>query len=295
MAGKTRANTQVKESLSTPKQNTTSAGKRVATDSNSLPAVTLVEMEQRLSKVTEEIVSRISAEMKSLRYDLTQRIALIEQNLAVHVKEIDKSLYDLHKRVEEMETHLAESQTLKREVADLQRRCESYEKREIAADAVLFGIPQLPGENVETIFHRLCHTIDCTPPTLKSAFRTQKQSKTYDSPIIFKFSSPQEKNSVLTSVALYRKRNNRQLCLQDVGINSAKNNNIYMHGSLTSRNRSFLQQAVRLKRRKQLFSVYTRFGSVFVKESVNGMTIQIENDETLNAIAAAGRNQEDAT
>lgn len=318
--------TLAKESAPTPKQYSTPAGRKGAVN-NSTPAaykpaqgVTLIDFEERLAKLTDDIVSRISTEMNLLRNDVIYRISLIEDRLATHakdvetsleklqsrqeeaelkIKEVEKSLKSLQEQGEDMKMHLAESQTLEGEVADLQKRCDVLERREIAADAIIFGIPQLPNENLKTIFHHLCHSIDCMPPTLKAVFRSQRQRRNNgppitdktDTPIIVKFSSPHERNTVLQAVALFCK-NERQLCLQDVGIKADNNKNIHMYGSMTSKNRSLYHRAVRLKRNKQLFSVFTHLGSVYVKESAHAKGILVENDRIMNAIAASCQTRE---
>lgn len=249
------------------------------------------ELDRFVRNITDDIVSRITKELKDLRSEFMQRFEIIENNLSAHVKYTNKSIESLQVRVTKLETHLETFNVMKEEVADLQARCDTFERKEVAADAVLLGIPQLPNEDLMSIFNKICHTVQCVPTSLKAAFRTQQQNKNilHNSPIILKFSSPKERNTVLKCVALFHKTNKRLLHLEDIGVKvqGKEKQNIHLHGSLTTKNRSFLRRAMRLKHNGALFTVYTHSGSVFVKESADSESILIQNDATMNAIAAS--------
>lgn len=141
----------------------------------------------------------------------------------------------------------------------------------------------MPDENLKNIFNRLCYTLDLNPPALKNVFRTHRRNNTDDPPVILQFASVRERNTVLKAVAIYRKQSNRSLCLHDLGFEGS-NSKVFVNESLTQRNRSLLQHAVRMKKRKQLFAVYTKFGSVFIKISAKGESVAVDD---LNSLCAA--------
>lgn len=62
---------------------------------------------------------------------------------------------------------------INKEVTALQRQIESLEWKNTASDAVFFGIPQFPKENLKSLFHQFILSIDVRQPVLKDIFRTK--------------------------------------------------------------------------------------------------------------------------
>lgn len=163
----------------------------------------------------------------------------------------------------------------------------------LASDAILFGVPHLCNENLTSIFNHLCLTVECQPPTLRSIFRSHQRDGCNDPPIILKFFNTTDKYSVIKSLAEYRIKEKRQLCLRNFGLDSDKN--VYLNESLTKKNRSLIKRAVQLKHKKIIFSAFTKNGLVMIKETKEGRNTVIDNEEALNMIVARRQAAEKAS
>lgn len=244
-----------------------------------------------LSKHTDVIITSLKCELTNTRNELLLKIQNIEQQLAENVKNINSAIFDLSQRVSSIEHVVTNSLT--GEVSELRKRCDMLERKEFIADAVVFGIPQLPKENLTNIINTLCDNIKITPPMLKSSFRTKPRNRSDEPAAILHFASAGERNKMLRALSDFRKKNKRQLLLSDFGFDAGSRKMVFVNESLTPRNRSLLQLATRMKKEGKISTVYTKSGSVHVKFSNDGESMVVEDFDSLNA--AAERHQSSRT
>lgn len=251
-------------------------------------SLTLSPLEDRLSKQHEALIETLRTQIAKIRTDFLSTIADLEKTWAARFENVNSTLANVIGRVESIEAN-AETKVLKEKLLDVNNHIDTLERKEIAADAVLFGVPVLDDENLESYINTLCNTINCTPPVIRNIFRAKSRSANNrrPPPIVVQFSKVHDRNSVLHAAAVHRKNQRRELCLHDAGINSDVS--CYINESLTKTNRALLQGAVRFKHSKQLFAVHTHKGSVFIKLTERGQSFPVKNSEALYAIVNNGR------
>lgn len=155
----------------------------------------------------------------------------------------------------------------------------------VANDSFLFGVPYFDDENLNSTFNLLCDALTIKPPTIKTIYRTRARTDCKDTPIIIKFKTPYDRNFVLKSIAQFRKQKKRDLCLQDIDLNSTKA--LHMREALTKSNQTIFQHAMALKKQKQLSSVYASRGIVYVKRLMNEAAEPIDCIESLDRVACS--------
>lgn len=274
--------------LSTPTQLNSPAPKPLASDN---AALTLKVLEEHLTKHTDLLRHSLMEEISMFRNEIILKIEEIKDAWMQRFDELNVNMSTLTERITKLEEHTnAVSHAHNAEVLALRQQINALERKEVVGDAVLFGIPELPDENLKHLFNRLCHTIDCKPPPLKNIFRARRRINsnttvlTTPSSIVLKFNSFQDRNAVLKAASNYRKLNNRELSLRDLGLEL--DNSCYLNESVTKHTRLLLQSAITLKRKKQLFSAYTKFGSLYVKKFATGKSFLIESADDLHAAVA---------
>lgn len=272
---------------STPTHSPSLAIKQVNNDT----ALTVKVLEDHLTKQAESMRLGFAEEISKMRSEFLLKFDEIIESWCHRFDEVNKTISRIAERLDQFEEGTNTAMELHNaEIIALQQRVNALERKEIACDAVLFGVPMVPDENLKSLFNRLCHSIACKPPTLVNIFRSKNPNKnnnnnsTATPPIVLKFSNSQERNAVLISAANFRKQNASELRLVDLGIDSG--NSCYFNESLTRQTRFLLNSALRLKRKKQLFSVFTKYGLVYAKKVVNGKSFLIESSEDLLAAAA---------
>lgn len=281
---------------STPSLTTSSS----LTSSSSTTDVTII-----LDKIKSQGIS-LSRQLKSMEENLTTRITAIEQKMKL-IDALENNINKLNDRVTVLETFFARVECLEGEVnkiisttplnnnnnedtafsnntvcaeiTNLKAQIEALNVKNLAADAILIGIPTLAGEILKNIFNNICHTLNLQPPKLCRIFRASQRE---DSIIIVKFLSAHDKNTTLKAFADFRKRNSRQLILRDIGEDS--NAPIYFHESLTKNNRNILRHAIRLRRKHQLFSAFTSSGIVYIKLNNNDVPRTVNSVDMLNSM-----------
>lgn len=139
-------------------------------------------------------------------------------------------------------------------------------------------------ENLHNVFSTLCSSIACPAPKVKQIFRIKKlipdESSPTDAPVIIKLKTPTDKITVLKSAAAFRKNNKCTLSLQQVGINSQAS--IYLNEGLSKAQQKILATAVRLKKQRKLWAVFTKRSRVHIKRNQNESAIEIKNVDMIN-------------
>ena len=269
------------------------------------------KMDESEKKITDELGREIKDLQKNIS-DINNRVVQLESSqsniqteivsLTTEVNNLKLSLYNVTSECEKTKTLLAEkSSELKDintqfsnttdELSKMKQSFDSYENRVVAKDAFIFGIPCLPNENLKSIFNLICNVISIKPPTITNIYRTRPKLKSSDSAIKIKFNSPYDKNYVLTSLANYRKNNKKQLCLNDIhlaidgkGTSTTSSPLIHIRESLSYLNRTILKRALELKKCKQLSSVFTSRGIVYVKRQTEDTAVLVKCIEGLDNV-----------
>ncbi|KAH8301296.1 hypothetical protein KR059_009482, partial [Drosophila kikkawai] len=146
----------------------------------------LRESEARVLRNLQEKFQAMAAEISNL----TQRVTQLENE----VKKVD----ELQQRVQELGSQLSTKGSanglvgqLKQQVVDLDARlaakCNAEEEAAVATNLRWHGVPQVEGENLKTLYHKLCFSLNLTPPPpVMTIFRTRprRSGQTFEDPVI---------------------------------------------------------------------------------------------------------------
>jgi len=154
---------------------------------------------------------------------------------------MNTEIHYLTKRVRELETEAKEVNTLKQQVceldAQLAAKYNAQEVADVACNLRWHGVPQVEGENLNTLFNRLCMSLYLTPPPrVRSIFRVRPSQKNslVDPVIIIKMDHFREKAALLRAIGVHRQTTKSQLSLQLIGFVSPAF--IYLNEQLTKTN-----------------------------------------------------------
>ncbi|KAH8333782.1 hypothetical protein KR059_003286, partial [Drosophila kikkawai] len=141
----------------------------------------LRESEARVLRNLQEKFQAMAAEISNL----TQRVTQLENE----VKKVD----ELQQRVQELGSQLSakDSASGLQQVVDLDARlaakCNAEEEAAVATNLRWHGVPQVEGENLKTLYHKLCFSLNLTPPPpVRTIFRTRprRSGQTFVDPVI---------------------------------------------------------------------------------------------------------------
>lgn len=178
-------------------------------------------------------------------------------------------------------------------IIELQGALDRIHREQIAADTLLYGVPQIDGENLANIFNTLCTSVNCPDITTpKQIFRMRPKNNSRDTAILIKFKSIDDKITLLKSINSMYKKSKQSIFLRHLGMDS--DSRIYLNESLTSCNRLILRKAFQLKRQNQnkLSSVFTRNGCVYVRLLANDKASRIDRLTDLDQLIATARNDD---
>lgn len=282
-----------------PATTTRDSKKKKALEENSSTMDLIAKIEKSMLAQTEAITSQITSQIADSEKTITDKISK-------DVTELKLSIESINTRLSLIEAKQAEFEPLKEEIRELKQQIleqddkiktismqlESNDEhqllKETMSDALLHGVPLLPNENLRLIFNQLCTNLNFKSPTIKSIFRIRPKTDTESPspPIVIKFFTPHDKLFVLRSIAEYRRTTKAPLQLHDLGLrtdseNATGKSNVFIHESLTPKNRYIMQNALKMKRNKQLHSVFTIRGLVYVKKSKDEEAQLIETTDDL--------------
>lgn len=250
---------------------------------------TLTALSTQMSNI-ETSISDIKTELTNFGSRLfkieQEHTELMQENKALRSKihEFEEALLNVNMEVNKLNVkpHV-ETPTNKKyasEIKTLKNKLEAHENNTISSDVILYNIPTDQRE-LRTLFNNLCFTLDLVVPGVKDLFRVGTKGSV-SNPIIVKFHSSFERNLLLRTIANYKRTNNRQLNLKDVGVESDRP--IYIRECLTIKNQKIMHAALELKKEKLLTSVFTFRGVVHVKCQTNAESIKINNIEDLEEL-----------
>lgn len=296
-----------KSSKNSPRTSPQHNSKRMAYDESAL----LSKLDARMKEQSDFIITLLAKQMKQDNQDLTNtiqkqfevvnkninvintKVQQLESDNLIIMNEIDslksdvtKINLELNETKKKLELSNAQLSSTKKELAEASTSIANLDNKFVASDAVMFGVPQLPEENLKSLYNHLCHTLDIKPPVVLDLFRSRPiQNSHKNTSIIIKFKSPYEKNFLLTSIAKHIKTNKTQLCLNDIGIASTAH--IFVRESLSKMNNNLVRHAIELKKSNNIAAVFTIRGRVYVKRSLSDVRgICVDSVEDLERIAS---------
>lgn len=238
-------------------------------------------LDKKMSKQTESINQQISQFYTTLRESetrLTEEIrTLVKEAENRLLNEIDKRFCDIREeltdvtdRVTRLETVMGENIELKNEIRNLKIQSLKHSNSTVACDLRINGIPFSTDENLQHLFGKICNILEISIPPLQFIHRLQNKNNkskgnSPDGVIIARLLTPYDKNFVLKSLSVYKKKNNH-LRLNLLGFDSDnQNQQFYINENLTNGNFKILRQALALKKQRILQSAYSFRGLVYVK------------------------------
>jgi len=228
------------------------------------------------TQLLQQIDAKFTSQRKVINMELLQLIddkfAEQRESLGREYRESDarflntlQAKFNLTKRVRELETEAKEVNTLKQQVceldAQLSAKCNAQEVADAACNLRWHGVPQVEGENLNTLFNRLCFPLHLH--SLHFRVRPRQRNSLVDPVIIIKMDHVREKAALLRAIGVHRQTTKSQLSLQLIGFDSQAF--IYLNEQLTKTNYEIFKHAMRLKKQKRVAAVFTRRGDVFIK------------------------------
>ena len=133
----------------------------------------------------------------------------------------------------------------------------------------LKGIPKQAGESTDDVIINVANMLEVDLP-VRDIDISHRTSNNTDAGIIIKFNSRRKRNEI------YGKRKNlKNKTVKELGFNS--DNKIYINESLTQKNGDLLKKTRKLKESKQLKHIWTKNGSIFVRETDDAETYNIKS------------------
>jgi len=225
---------------------------------------------KKLEELTNKITPRITTQLTSIiAEEIAKAVNDIKEFVNAELLAIKSDMISI-KQSQADELH-----ALKHELSILKDKVARQENTGVARNLSISNIPFIEHEDPKQLFNKLCEIINIDVPPLEGIYRQRSNSARSDAKIIVKFKSASHRNDVLRAVSLFCRSNEKKLHLELLGFDSTAP--FYVHECLTLQNYNILKLALRLKKEKKLFHVFTRHGLVHVRRSQQGRIIQIDN------------------
>jgi hypothetical protein len=230
-------------------------------------------LNDKLESMPQQFNDIIDAKLDGLRTDL-------HNELSHHLSFQDGKIAALETANSELRDNcrsLSERiQVLARESAESTSACAVLTDRldlaERESDIIVRGVPQVPGENCRTIYERIALAIglsvDSTPVATAFRLGIRRPGFRADPPILVRFPNRFTKEEFFK---MYLRK--LTLNLKDIGFDL--DTRIFLAESLTATRQKILQEALKLKREKKLFSVKSKGGAILVQRDENARVIEI--------------------
>lgn len=254
------------------------------------------ELDDKLTKVNENIVNTIRADLDILRETSTdikneinalrlehstfkQQILNMEHSLQFQSEQHD----DLQKRVDLIDNRTSSFDAVGEKLSNLELKMESMEQHARLTNIEICNVPEKRDEDLLTIVESIGAAIKC-PISRRDALAIHRvpPARSQDSGrpknIIVKFSSRVLRNNVLSAYRLHK-----SLKTDSIGI-SGTSQNIYLNEHLTLYNKNLFREC-RDKAKKHNFKfVWIKNATVLVKESDNSKTLVVRCQNDINKI-----------
>lgn len=229
----------------------------------------LKEFERNLTNVKLEIVNDVKAELRNELKDIFESL--------------NNDINDLKMRIEKLESTDTVNSQLQNNIKDLNIRILQQENLVVSSDLRISGIPEYDGEHLPSLFNNICKSLNVSNVNLQTIYRVKNFKNIRgikDGPIVAKLQTPFEKNYILKVITDYKRNLKKQLNLRQIGFESDVP--FYIHENLTPFNHRILKSALRLKKDKQIKSVYTIRGIVYIKMLDSESPVCLKTFDELN-------------
>lgn len=221
---------------------------------------------------------------KTLIDVITEKLELFEDRLSL---KIDQAIAATRREITDLSN---EVQQLKCEVDEVRHELNEIRQANRLSDAVVTGIPRLPDEKPCDILSTISKQIGHQLSPYAIAFRpkpaaTSGRSGARSVPLVVKFSSAAEQREFIRKF-----KSSKTLKLNCLHKNFSSDAKINVFESLTRHNHSILRSALKLRGTKQLHSVFTRNGQIFVRLKAEDSPIHVMSSGSLSDIMMEANN-----
>ena len=217
----------------------------------------LKDMDSKLKKIED------SQRFLSSKHEDFKKIV---DNLMKDNVDLRKQNEAISKRVDQGERNLC---LARKEINDL----EQYGRREMIE---ISGVPRSTGENIDSILSAIWRHLDVEIDHDSQIEEAHRISARDTANIIVKFSGRKVRNAV------YSKRSAlRGITAYDLGLSTKKVQNLYINESLTRQNKELFAAALEFKKQANYKYIWTRNGSIFIRETETSRPIKVHSKEVL--------------
>lgn len=239
------------------------------------------DMESRLQLHVDELFEKLSTAFNALEVRLVEKIEK-------EIKGITERVNAIEDRVATIESELDRINKVSTAIEEIRKEIELVKVKEnictveqFEADAVIFGIPYCESENLKSNFNQVCRYIDYLAPQIRDIFRIRPKSATNsnNTVVVVKFYTAFDRNRTLKAFSEFRRKNRGVVLMRKAGFDCETAFRIYE--SLNVPSRKILQLAIRQKRDKKFWSVFSLRGKVYVRLQRNSEAIHVPDEATL--------------
>ena len=242
----------------------------------------ILERLERIEKSTNDRLDLIEKKLSRM-CQIENNIAVIEKNVEGVVKSQSFLSDQYENQKKTMDNLMKKNIKLEQEMnVVLQDNTKKIKKIEVLENEInhleqygrwdmltLKGIPKQAGESTDDVIINVANMLE-VDLSVRDIDISHRTSNNTDAGIIIKFNSRRKRNEI------YGKRKNlKNKTVKELGFNS--DNKIYINESLTQKNGDLLKKTRKLKESKQLKHIWTKNGSIFVRETDDAETYNIKS------------------
>ena len=232
----------------------------------------------------DQLWSNIEEKLKKWGNDFKHEFTkLLDMKVLELEQTIDTKLHEMNFIFEQKIKTLSENQNR------LELELDALQRDKLSTDLIIFGVPETHNENLKDTVNMICQTINSPPPSIQAVFRAKSsrgiETTNTDACIVLKLDDRADKINMLKAIVTHCKNTKSSLKLSDIGFDSRQS--FFVNESLTKRNYHLEREAIKLKRRKLIFSTHTSNGQIYIRIESNQPAIIINSmDDLTNAIGS---------
>ncbi|KAH8356229.1 hypothetical protein KR084_011739, partial [Drosophila pseudotakahashii] len=124
---------------------------------------TSTELSSPTDGLWEKISQKFAEQTDFFKNHMAELENRITSKITVTLDAINSDMSEIMKRVERLESEVAEIRALRDQVNRLKSASELQQNERVACDLRLHGVPFNQGEDVRALFHTLCFNLNVTP------------------------------------------------------------------------------------------------------------------------------------
>lgn len=255
--------------------------KLTSTLTNTLTDTLTKLIKSEIIKCEERIISEVNKNISETEAKLLNEISLSADSLKADFQQITERVTSLESQCSEISALREEIVVLKNSMKTTESKLQHYENSSVSCDLRINGVPYVRDENLNMVFENICKSLNMHTPDYKTIYRTKNsQSKLPDTPIMVKFFSSYDRNSLLRSVALFKKHTKNNILLSHIGFDSQRA--IYINENLTAENFKILRAAKSLQKSKAIHTAFSLRGIVYIKVNHSDPPQRISSPDDLS-------------